>query len=72
MNGLTDETISAFQGNNKFYKIRDDGSVRDVFHPNDLGVRTFLNKISPAMCQALVTIMDRDQTAALKTNQAKK
>ncbi|MEP3231972.1 MAG: hypothetical protein ABJO30_04015 [Hyphomicrobiales bacterium] len=70
--GLTDETISAFQGNNKFYKTRDDGTVRDVFHPNDLGVRTFLNKVSPAMCRALVTIIDRNQTAALKTNQAKK
>lgn len=58
--GLTDETISAFQGNNKFYKTRDDGSVRDVFHPNDLGIRTFLNKVSPAMCRALITIMDRD------------
>lgn len=70
--GLTDETISAFQGNSKFYKTRDDGTVRDVFHPNDLGVRTFLNKVTPAMCQALVTLMDRDQTATLETNQAKK
>jgi len=58
--GLTYETISAFQGNSKFYKTRDDGTVRDVFHPNDLGIRTFLNKVSPAMCQALVSIMDRD------------
>lgn len=70
--GLTDETISAFQGNNKFYKTREDGTVRDVFHPNDLGVRTFLKKVSPAMCQALVSLIDRDQTAAVKTNQAKK
>ena len=66
--GLTDKTISAFQGNSEFYKTRDDGTVRDVFHPNDLGIRTFLNKVSPAMCQALVTIMDRDQTAALKSD----
>ena len=70
--GLTDETISAFQGNNKLYKAREDGTVRDIFHPNDLGIRTFLKATSPALCQALVTIMDRDQTAALKTNQAKK
>ena len=58
--GLTGETISAFQGNSKFYKTRDDGTVRDVFHPNDLGIRTFLNKVSPAICHALVSIMDRD------------
>lgn len=64
--GLTDETISAFQGNNKFYKAREDGTVRDVFHPNHLGIKTFLNTTSPAMCQALVTIMDRDQTLVSK------
>ena len=70
--GLTNETISAFEGNNKFYKTREDGTVRDVFHPNDLGIRSFLKTVSPAMCRALVAIMDRGQTAALKSDQAKK
>lgn len=70
--GLTDETISTFQGNKAFYKVRDDGSVRDVFHPNDLGIRTFLKTVSPAICQALVTLVDRDKTTAAKTDQAKK
>ncbi|MEP1444190.1 MAG: hypothetical protein ABJK39_14360 [Hyphomicrobiales bacterium] len=70
--GLTEETIATFEGNNKLYKARKDGSVRDVFHPNDLGIRTFLNMASPAMCQALVTILDREQPLTEKTDQAKK
>lgn len=64
--GLNGDTIAALQGNKAFYKTGKDGKVRDGFHPNDQGIRTFLKTVTPSLCHAVLTIMDREKSASLQ------
>lgn len=56
--GLTDETVSAMQGMARFYRRRDNGSVKDPYHPLRAGARTWLDLRKDAICHAVAEALD--------------
>ena len=57
--GFTPEVIGEIQGNATFFKQRDDGSVKDPFHPNPSAVRRFVDLNTPQLCRAVFEQMNR-------------
>lgn len=64
--GLTDQSIAALQGNKAFYKTNSEGIVRDGFHPNDAGIRTFLGTTTRSMCLAVSNIANKGSVLTKK------
>jgi len=57
--GSTPETIAANQGNALHFRRRDDGTVRDPFHPNDTAAKQFFELQRGAICEAVLEQFER-------------
>lgn len=51
--GFTDETIAANQGNKAHFRRSKSGRVKDPFHPNDKAARNFIRVQTGAICEAV-------------------
>ena len=56
--GLTDETLSALQGNARYYYRHADGRVKDPYHPNPAGAEAFIALRREALCKAIASAFD--------------
>lgn len=61
VNGLTQSTLAAFQGNAKFYHRSRNGRVRDPFHPTKAAASAYLRRHTKAFCQAIATAISGTQ-----------
>ncbi len=57
--GATKETIASHQGNPAYFRRKDDGSVKDPFHPNVKAAKHFFETESPAICRAVLQQLER-------------
>lgn len=53
VDGITDQTIAANQGNKSFFRKNKSGGVKDPYHPNKRGARHHLKLIAPKLCEAV-------------------
>ncbi len=51
--GYTPEVVAEIEGNAKYFRRRDDGSVKDPFHPGPAAVRHFVTLNTPQICRAV-------------------
>lgn len=52
--GFTPETIAAYQGNARYFRVNADGRVTDPFHPNPRGARAFFELQRAPLCEAII------------------
>jgi len=52
--GATDETIAANLGNAQHFRRRNNGSVKDPYHPNEAAARNFFELERDAICAAVL------------------
>ena len=57
--GFTPAVISEIEGNAKFFSRRDNGSVKDPFHPKPSAVRRFVELNTPSLCRAVFDQLNR-------------
>lgn len=53
VDGHTPETRASIEGQARFFRRRDDGSVKDPYHANEEAAGLFLKFRKPALCRAL-------------------
>ncbi|MEL7048538.1 MAG: SGNH/GDSL hydrolase family protein [Pseudomonadota bacterium] len=61
--GLSPQTIQAVQGNQRFFRTRKSGTVKDPFHPNKAATRKVLALNGPALCRAIATEFGKGMVA---------
>lgn len=57
--GMTEETIEANLGNRSHFRQRNNGSVKDPFHPNERAARLFLEIQRDTICTAIFDQLER-------------
>ncbi|MEO9653004.1 MAG: SGNH/GDSL hydrolase family protein [Roseobacter sp.] len=57
--GITPETTAVNQSTKAFFRRRDNGSVKDPYHPNQRGARHHLKLRGPALCEAIFDSLDQ-------------
>jgi len=57
--GFTPSVISEIEGNAKYFSQRDNGTVKDPFHPKPSAVRRFIDLNTPQLCRAVFEQLDR-------------
>ena len=57
--GATESTIASHQGNTAFFRLKEDGSVKDPFHPNVEAATRFFEDQTPAICHAVLNQLER-------------
>ena len=57
--GFTPAIITEIEGNARFFKRRDNGTVQDPFHPKPSAVRRFVELNTPQLCRAVFDQMNR-------------
>ena len=55
VSGFTQGTRAAIEGQPQFFRQNDAGEVSDPHHPRPAATRLFLDEITPALCEAVVT-----------------
>ena len=54
VDGFTDQTIAANQGNASHFRRKKNGRVKDPFHPNQRAARKFFELQKPHLCRAVL------------------
>mgnify|MGYP001825716716 CR=1 FL=1 len=57
--GHTPETRAAIEGKARFFRRREDGSVKDPYHANEDAAQRFLESRRPTLCRALAFQLQR-------------
>lgn len=52
--GYTPEVVAEIEGNAKYFRRRDNGTVKDPFHPSPSAVRRFVALNTPQICRAVI------------------
>ena len=61
--GYTKQTMAANLGNNKHFRLRKSGRVKDPFHPNRKAAEKFLEFESDRICRVVFTQLGNVQHA---------
>jgi len=51
--GYTPEVVAEIEGNAQYFRRRDNGTVKDPFHPSPSAVRRFVALNTPQICRAV-------------------
>lgn len=65
--GYTDQTVAANQGNKQHFRLRKSGRVKDPFHPNRKAAEKFLEIEKSRICRAVFAQLGNVQHASLNT-----